>query len=198
MDLQNVKKNMEARGYGVHIFETAAEAADYLDETIRDTTVGIGGSCTVDDMGLYERLKVHNQVFWHWKDKSPDVYTNANSAKVYITSANGVAETGEIVNIDGAGNRLSAACYNKEVLYYVFGVNKLRPTLDEAIVRARTIAAPLNAQRLNRNTPCSGKPGKCYDCSSPERLCRSMSITMGKLSSVKRIEVIIINQELGY
>ena len=198
MDLQKIKENMERRGFGVHIFDTAAQAADYLVENIKGTSVGFGGSGTVDSMGLYERLKENNEVYWHWKDQTPGIHHKANAARVYITSANGVAETGEIVNIDGAGNRLSATTFDKETLYYVFGVNKIRPTLEEAITRARTIAAPLNAQRLNRDTPCKGKSGKCYDCNSPERLCRAMTITMGRLYTIKNIEVIIINEELGF
>ena len=113
-------------------------------------------------------------------------------------SANAITENGEIINIDGAGNRVAAASYDKERLYYVVGMNKIVPTLEDAMVRARTIAAPLNAERLHRDTPCAGKPGKCYDCSSPERLCRNISITLGKMLSIAAAEVIIIKQNLGY
>ena len=198
MDLLKAKENLEKRGYTVRIFDTCEEAAVHLDESIRDTTVGTGGSMTLDALNILERLEKHNTVYYRNRSKDIDDARKAMSAAVYITSANAVSENGEIVNIDGAGNRVAAASFDKERLYYVIGTNKIVPTLEDAITRARTIAAPLNAARLNRDTPCAGKPGKCYDCASQDRLCRNISITLGRMLSIGSVEVIIIKQDLGY
>ena len=164
MDLLKVKENLGKRGYTVRIFDTCEEAAAYLDESIRDTTVGTGGSMTLDALNILERLEKHNTVYYRNRSKDIDDARKAMSAAVYITSANAVSENGEIVNIDGAGNRVAAASFDKERLYYVIGTNKIVPTLEDAITRARTIAAPINDARLNRDSPCAGKRGKCYDC----------------------------------
>jgi L-lactate utilization protein LutC len=198
MDFEKTKASLEKRGFTVKIFDTCEQAADYLDENIKNTTVGTGGSMTLDALNILDRLEKTNTVYYRNRSKDPADARKAMFAPVYITSANAISENGEIVNIDGAGNRVAAASYDKERLYYVVGMNKIVPTLEDAIVRARTIAAPLNAERLHRDTPCAGKPGKCYDCSSPERLCRNISITLGKMLSIAAAEVIIIKQNLGY
>ena len=198
MDLEKTKASLEKRGFTVQIFDTCEQAADYLDENIKNTTVGTGGSMTLDALNILDRLEKTNTVYYRNRSKDPADARKAMFAPVYITSANAVSENGEIVNIDGAGNRVAAASYDKERLYYVVGINKIVPTLEDAMVRARTIAAPLNAERLHRDTPCAGKPGKCYDCASPERLCRNISITLGKMLSIAAAEVIIIKQNLGY
>lgn len=101
-DLEKLRANLEARGFRTTYFPTADEAAAYLDGQIDGKTVGIGGSMTVKEMGLYPRLAAHNQVVWHWEGGA---LRDAVLTDVYITSANALAETGEIVNIDGNGNR---------------------------------------------------------------------------------------------
>ena len=198
MDLQKAASNFEKRGYEVHVFDTASQAADYVADTVKNTTVGIGGSQTIKDMGLYERLCENNQVFWHWIEKTPEMYKGAADASVYLLSANGASENGDIVNIDGAGNRIAAACYKKDRLIYIIGENKIVPTLEDAIWRARNVAAPPNAKRLGMNTPCAVKADKCYDCNSPQRICRSMSIAMGKMMTIPRVEVILVKESLGF
>ena len=121
------------------------------------------------------------------------------TAPVYISSANGVAETGELVNIDGTGNRVSATLYGPEKVYFIVGLNKLAPDLEGAIWRARNIASPLNAKRLNRRTPCAmAEEMKCYDCRSPERICRGMTIHMGPMKGVGETVVVLIDETLGY
>ena len=118
---------------------------------------------------------------------------------MYISSANGVAETGELVNIDGTGNRVAATLYGPEKVYFIVGINKLTPTLEAAIWRARNIASPLNAKRLGRKTPCAlSEVMKCYDCQSPERICRGMTIHMGPMKGVGETIVVLIDEELGY
>lgn len=199
MNLENLQKNAEARGFSYRYFDTAAQAADYLAGSISGKTVGIGGSMTLLDMGIYERLQENNDVAWHWKTPGPETLAKAAAAQVYLTSVNGIAETGEIINIDGTGNRVAATLYDREKVYLVAGVNKLAPTYEEALWRARNIAAPLNARRLNRKTPCALKEEmKCYDCKSPERICNGLTVLWRKLGGVKECELVLIGQELGY
>ncbi len=199
MNLENLQKNAEARGFSYRYFDTAAQAADYLAGSISGKTVGIGGSMTLLDMGIYERLQENNDVAWHWKTPGPETLAKAAAAQVYLTSVNGIAETGEIINIDGTGNRVAATLYDREKVYLVAGVNKVAPTYEEALWRARNIAAPLNARRLNRKTPCALKEEmKCYDCKSPERICNGLTVLWRKLGGVKECELVLIGQELGY
>lgn len=199
MDIQKAMENLKKRGFDVSYFEDRASAVRYLTGEIRNTTVGFGGSVTVAQLGLYEALEPNNTVFSHsvQPDKAAAMH-GAAEADVYITSANGIAESGEIVNIDGAGNRVSATLHNKKTVYYVVGVNKFADTLEQAIWRARNIAAPKNAQRLNRKTPCAAKADRCYDCSSPECICRALVVMWKKMMGVGKAEVVIINEELGY
>lgn len=141
MAFETVKKNLEARGFSVQTFATAAEAAEYLNGAIDGVSVGIGGSITIQEMGLHDRLASHNTVYWHWTDGA-EVLSKAMTAQVYLTSVNGLAETGEILNIDGNGNRVASMLYGHRKVYLVAGRNKLAPTYEEALWRARNIAAP--------------------------------------------------------
>ena len=195
-DFTEVKKNLEQRGFTVRSFATKEEAAAYLDGAIDGTTVGFGGSVTLQDMGLYDRLAAHNQVHWHWVN-GPEERKQAMTTQVYITSANGLAETGEIINIDGGGNRVASTLYGHEKVYFVIGRNKLAPTYDEALWRARNIASPKNAQRLGCKTPCAVKGDRCYDCKSPGRICRGLVVLWGPMMGVEA-EVILVDEELGY
>ncbi len=196
MAFETVKKNLEARGFSVSTFSTAAEAAAYLDSAIDGTTVGIGGSMTVQQMGLHEKLAAHNEVHWHWTD-GPEARAKAAHADVYITSANGLTENGEIINIDGAGNRVASTLYGHKRVYFIIGRNKLAPTYDEALWRARNIAAPKNAQRLGKKTPCAVKGDRCYDCKSPDRICRGLVVLWEAMMGME-MEVVLVDEELGY
>ncbi len=195
MAFETVKKNLEARGFSVSTFSTAAEAAAYLDSAIDGTTVGIGGSMTVQQMGLHEKLAAHNEVHWHWTD-GPEARAKAAHADVYITSANGLTENGEIINIDGAGNRVASTLYGHKRVYFIIGRNKLAPTYDEALWRARNIAAPKNAQRLGKKTPCAVKGDRCYDCKSPDRICRGLVVLWGPSMGVET-EIVLVDEDLG-
>lgn len=193
-DIENLRKNLEDRGIQSSYFATAQAAADYLDQQIDGTTVGIGGSMTVKVMGLYPRLSAHNQVAWHWEGDSLE---EAAKTEVYLTSANGVAETGELINIDGNCNRIASSVYGHKRVYFVVGINKIEPDYDRALWRARNVAAPKNAQRLGRKTPCAVKGDRCYDCKSPERICRGLSVIWGRPTPVETMEVVLISEELG-
>ena len=198
MAFEKVRENLEQRGFRVSTFATAAEAAAYLGGAIDGATVGFGGSITVQEMGLYEKLGTHNQVIWHWKG-DPDAHTQAAQAQVYIASANGLAETGEIINIDGAGNRVASTLFGHQRVYFVIGRNKLAPTFEEALWRARNIAAPKNAQRLNKKTPCAVKGDRCYDCKSPERICRGLVVLWKPMMGMEEsTEIVLVDEDLGY
>ena len=194
-DFSKVKVNLERRGFAVSCFATAEEAMDYLDRKLDGKTIGIGGSMTIRDMGLDQRLGTHNQIIWHWKDGS---LQDAAAAQVYLTSVNGLAETGELINIDGTGNRVASAIFGHEEVYYIVGVNKLAPDYDKALWRARNIASPKNAQRLGKATPCAAKGDRCYDCSSPQRICRALTVLWEAPGGIGKSEVVLIDQELGY
>ncbi len=193
-DLKKLQQNLEERGFAVTRFDTAAQAADYLDAALDGKTVGIGGSMTVQEMGLAERLSKHTQVLSHWAGSSTQ---EAAGAQVYLCSVNGAAETGELINIDGTGNRVASGLFGHEKVYFIVGRNKVAPDYDAALWRARNIAAPKNAQRLGRKTPCAVKGDRCYDCKSPERICRALVVYWEKPNSMD-MEVVLVDEDLGY
>lgn len=200
MDLQGIQAAFEKKGYTFRYFETGAQAAAYLDGAIDGRTVGFGDSQTLNALGLYERLAAHNTVFspMHLPE-GETFYTEAEKCthtQVYLVSVNGAAETGEMVNIDGFGNRVAGSLYCHEKVYFVFGVNKLAPTLEQALWRARNIAAPRNAKRLGKRTPCAVKGDRCYDCNAPDRICNGVLLHLHKMSVVDA-EIILIGEELG-
>ena len=186
---------LRQRGFTVSVFETAEAAADYLDGAIDGRTVGFGGSMTLEAMDLWERLRTHNQVYSHLHGFP--LGPEAAGAQVYVTSVNGLAETGEVINIDGIGNRVASALYGHEKVYIIAGINKIAEDYDAALWRARNIAGPKNAQRLSKKTPCALKGDKCYDCSSPERICRGLVVQWEPMTGMET-EVVLIGEELGY
>ncbi len=198
---ETISKNLEKLGYGVRAFENAAQAAEYLRASIHGTTVGIGGSLTVQQLDVTKDLRGDNTVFWHWEPlpgKTPaEMRTAAITADVYLSSVNGIAETGEIVNIDGSCNRISSVFYGHRKVFLIAGRNKIAPSCEAALYRAKNVAAPLNAQRLGRKTPCALKADRCYECQSPERICKGLSILWQKPSGAD-IEVLLINEDLGF
>lgn len=201
MNLSTLQTNLEKLHYYVKVFNTKEEASEYLGESIQGKTVGFGGSVTLAQMSLYEKLRENNTVIWHLKmnegEDVKQVRKDATRANVYITSVNGISENGEIVNIDNTGNRVAAATFGCDKVYFIIGCNKIAPDLSQAIFRARNIAAPLNAKRLGMKTPCAVQGDKCYDCDSPQRICRNLSIFLKKPTGCE-YEVILINQPLGY
>ena len=199
MNVQRTMESLTRAGFAVRYFETAKEAADYLDESISGKTVGLGGSVTIEQMGLYERLSARNTVFWHWRTNDLETRTAAAGAEVYLSSANAIAETGEIVNIDGSGNRVAATLYHHERVVFVVGVNKIAEDYESAVYRARNVAAPLNTRRLGLKTPCAvGKEIKCYNCASKDRICCGVVTLLWPMRSVKVTEVVLVGESLGY
>ena len=192
--------NLKELGYDTHYFENRDDAIAYLNSTIDGTSVGIGGSVTVKELNLFDILKTHNEVYWHMlesdRTKSREIINKAKDAKVYISSVNAISANGEIVNIDGTSNRIASISYGHEDVYFIIGKNKIAENLHEAINRAQNVAAPLNAIRLNRKTPCV-KDKKCHNCKSPDRICRNMQILSTAPTGMK-YHVILIDENLGY
>ena len=219
MNREILKKNFEAGGFIVTFFDTKEAAADYIVESISGsaggsgstggsgsaggsgsiggsgTTVGFGGSMTAKEMGLYDRLKAAgNDCVWHWADadKGPAVFEKAFHAENYILSANGVSEEGYIVNIDGTGNRIAATVYGKKKVWFVVGKNKIVPTLEEAMKRADTTAAILNAKRF---LPADAAEEQIE--AKRDQSCRAMTIHRKPMNGMV-CEIVFVDEELGY
>jgi len=195
--LKNLRKNRFAAGY----YATAAEAMDYLCASIRGKTVGFGDSHTLLAMNAAELLRTANTAVY---DPTPlsgaafkEAADRAMTAQVFLLSVNAAAETGELVNIDSSGNRVAGSLWGHEKVYFVFGVNKVEPTLERAIWRARNVAAVTNASRFGFRTPCAAKGDKCYDCASSDRICNTLCVYMKKEKSME-MEVVLIGEPLGY
>ena len=150
-------------------------------------------------MRQYMEIKEQNQdsiLFFRLGDFYEMFGADARTASVYVTSANALAETGEIVNIDGNGNRVSSTIFGHETVYFVVGENKITSDLPSAWDRARNIAAPKNAARLGKNTPCAAD-GVCHDCQSPQCICSVITVHRRKPSSCNAV-VILVHESLGY
>ena len=200
MDAEKLQRSLRARGWDFKHFATGEEAADYLAGELSGASVGIGGCGTADAIGLYDKLKaVCPDVAWHWKEEDQlAARMRAMTTDAYVCSANAIAETGEIVNIDGMGNRIAATTFGHKRLYIVAGKNKVCPDLESAIHRARNVAAPLRARSMGMNTPCTrGEELKCCDCSAADRVCCAMTILMHKMMGMDKCELILIDQDLG-
>ena len=201
MDFTKVKGALEARGFAVTVCSTAEKAAAYLNEQIDGASVGFGGSMTLKELGLFDTLSKHNTVYSHWNPPegmaANELRAAAATADVFLASVNGLAETGDMIDIDGAGNRVSSTLYGHKKVYLVVGRNKLAATYDEALWRARNIAAPKNAQRLGAKTPCAVKADRCYDCKSPGRICRALVVLWRNMMGGDA-EVVLVDADLGY
>lgn len=163
--------------------------------------IGCGGSATLQQLGLIDSLAEHNRLFTHTGKTGAEfeamLSAELRDTDVYLTSANALAETGELVNIDGNGNRVASTLFGHQKVYFILGRNKIAPTLDAAIWRARNVAAPKNAQRLRRRTPCAVKADRCYDCNSPDRICKGL-VVLWRAMGMSEMEVVLINEDLGF
>ena len=194
-DLNKLLLNLKQRGFHASLFETCEEANSYLVGRLAGKTIGMGGCMTVQDMGLDTALT--NAGANLIRHRTGGTHAQAAAAPVYISSVNGAAETGELINIDGTGNRVASTIFGHEALYIILGANKVEPDFEKALWRARNISAPLNAKRLNKNTPCAVNGDRCYDCSSPDRICRALAVLWGPPKGIGHVEVIVVNQNLG-
>ena len=204
MDREKFLKALENKGYKASYFETGNQAADYLCSVIKDCTVGFGGSRTViDELGMVERLAEHNVCIcpeqpYRPKDKTfNEAALDTLRTDVFLLSVNGAAEDGTLVNIDGTGNRVGSSLFGHKKVFFVFSENKVMPTVNDAVERARNVASPRNAAFLECRTPCAVKGDKCYDCSSPDRICNAMVLYLHAMEGTE-MEVVLIGEPLGY
>ncbi len=201
MDISRVISSLKSKNYSVHFFEKAEEAVQYLCDVHQNQTIGLGDSMTLTSLGLYERLSRNNQVYAPQKSETNVEFLTLAGQTLktdsFITSVNALSEDGYMVNIDGTGNRIAASIFGHQKVYFVLGTNKIVPTQAEALWRAQNIAAPKNAQRLKRKTPCALKADRCYNCSSPERICNGTILYQQKMNDIA-MEVLLINQNLGF
>ena len=189
--------------YDVSRFAERTAAADYLAAEIRGKRVGFGDSETLRALSLYERLSVHNEVI-----DPPRVGhvggieaflaagREALMTDVFLLSANAITEQGQILNMDGAGNRVAGSLFGHEKTYFVVGINKLVPDIAAGIERIHRIAAPRNAHRKGKKTPCAKDGTRCYDCAALERICNALTIHYKKMS-YRPMELVLIEEELG-
>lgn len=198
--LSNLAKNLEKKGYKVSAFDTSQDASNYLESSIQGKIVGFGDSITINKMGLHDILGKNNEIHSPMLATDADDFikraSKALNTDIFLLSVNAITQKGEIVNIDGTGNRVAGSLFNHEKVIFVIGKNKIVDNIDAAIWRARNIAAPQNAKRLGLKTPCAIKADKCYDCKSPDRICNALTIHMRKMNDID-MEVILINEDIG-
>ena len=203
---QKIIKNLEKRHFEAYYVKNKNEALQKALEIIsKDETTSWGGSMTIEEIGLIDYLenngyKTFNRSKAKTSEEKREIVIKGLSADNFLMSANALSEDGEIVNIDGHGNRISALCYGPEKIIMVIGMNKIAKNLDDAISRARNTAAPINAKRVSNyfevETPCV-QTGSCADCKSETSICSQILIT--RLCWPKnRIKVILVNEDLGY
>ena len=194
-------KAMKKRQFDAYYCSTAAEAVEKVLELIpAGDVVSWGGVATADELGIKDRLRQRNQpVIDRDTAKTPDermaMLRQALGCDTFLMSSNAISEDGQLVNIDGTGNRMAALCFGPRQVIVVAGMNKVAGDLQSAVSRARHIAAPANAQRFEGNTPCR-VTGQCGDCTSPDCICAQMVITRF-CNPAGRIKVVLVGEELG-
>lgn len=197
---QVLVQNLKSRHFEAYYCATAAEALDKALEIIpKEATVGWGGAMSAEQIGLQDALRARNKVFDRYSAPTPEEF-NARMkqsllADVFITGANAISMDGQMVNIDGLGNRVAAIVYGPDSVVVVAGMNKVVDTLEDAVTRARTVAAPMNKQRFAHQTPCE-VTGKCGDCKAEGCICNQILITR-HCRPAGRIKFILVGEELG-
>ena len=196
-------KNLRRRNMEAHYCATAAEAVAKVLELIPDgSSVTWGGSMTVRDMGLPQALRERGTLNVLDRDLVEDpaekqqMYLCAFTADVYLSSANALSEDGVIVNIDGNGNRVAAITWGPKKVIFVIGLNKVAPTVEDAVARARGTASPINAQRFDIDTPCR-IDGVCHNCNSPESICSYIHLLRNSRGGNRHV-VVLVGEPLGY
>ena len=205
IDIEKTIKALERNKFVVHYFETGAEAVAYLKNRIQNKCVAIGDSRTLLEIGIHDTLSEVNEDITDIQRPLPgesfrDTALRTMGRDVFLTSVNALSQTGEMVNIDGTGNRVAASLFGSQEVFFVLGVNKITPDLASAIYRARNVAAPLNSKKNKKSSlnPCATLDEKCYDCGSPDRICNALTIYYKKMRNIQTMEIIIINESLGF
>lgn len=195
MNIEKTVKNLKLRGFTVTQFRTGAEAGEYLKAQLTGHTVGFGGSKTVDQIGLYDMLP-EGSAIWHWRTPGWETYEKAAVAEMYVSGCNAITEGGEIVSIDGRGNRIASQVFGHKKVWIVVSTSKIVENLDAAIYRARNTVAIENGKRFPDNNPPCKIDGKCHDCRSPEKFCRALTVLWAPMMGMET-EVVLIDEALG-
>lgn len=191
-------KNME--GYYINSREELFEKLKQLID--EGSIVGVGDSMTLFETGVIDFLRGGS---FNFLDKYEDGLTSEDKREIYIKnfsadtfmcSTNALTESGELYNIDGNGSRVAPMIYGPKQVIIVTGINKIVRNIEEAEKRVRQYAAPIDAKRLNKDTPCT-KIGYCVDCKSPNRICNDFVVIRGQFIK-GRIKILIIGESLGY
>jgi len=204
--LEDLKKALEENNFEVFLADNAAQASDIVREEILPKTgansVSWGGSMTFLDTGLYKAIKENSDLEvldTFDKNISPEENLERRRqsllADLFITGTNAVTETGQLINLDMIGNRVGAITFGPKNVVILLGRNKIVGDLDEALYRVKNYAAPTNAMRLDKKTPCV-KTSYCEECKSPDRICNYWTITE-KSFPKGRIKVVLINEDMG-
>jgi hypothetical protein len=198
---QILVNNLKNRHFDAYYCDNSADALKKALELIPEgASIGWGGAMSAQQIGLIDAVKAGN---YRPVDRMAAVTPEEREAlekecmfcDVFLTGANGMSMDGQMVNIDGTGNRVAATIFGPKQVLVIVGMNKVMETLDEAVRRARTVAAPMNQQRFMKNVPCS-KTGCCADCKSEECICNQIVITR-HCRPVGRIKFIVVGESLG-
>lgn len=198
---QLLVKNLRSRHYEAYFCDTKEQALEKALELIpKGATVGWGGAMSAQQIGLLDAINngEYNAID---RDKAANPEERKKAMKsclladVFLTGANALSMDGQMVNIDGNGNRVAAIVYGPERIIVIAGMNKVMDTLEAAVIRARTVAAPMNKQRFPAQTPCE-VTGTCSDCKSEDCICNQILITRNS-KPAGRIKVILVAEELG-
>ena len=199
---QTVIDNLEKRNMNGFYADSKEKAADKVLELLEeDSSVSWGGSMTLKEINLFDKLQKKN---FELLDRSQaensqqkeEIYHQALNADFYLMSSNAVTQDGKLVNVDGNGNRLAALIYGPKKVIIVAGINKVTIDEESAIKRVRNQAAPANAIRLNQNTPCA-ETGYCNSCQIEDTICCQTVITR-RSRQKNRINVILVGENLGF
>lgn len=196
---QKVIKGLESRNMCGYYASTKEEAKELALKLIPEGgSVTMGGAMSAHEIGLVDAVKKGNYRFIDRNDyEDPrEAYLQAYDVDAFLSSTNAITEDGILVNIDGTANRVSAIAYGPKKVIMIVSMNKVCDDVDGAMKRARNVAAPINAQRFVKTTPCA-KTGSCMNCKSPETICCQFLITRYSRFP-ERIHVILVNDVLGF
>lgn len=195
-------KNLKSRHFDAYYCENKADAlAKALELIPEGAAVAWGGALSADQIGLTDAVRngnyrVIDRSAGQTPEEKKEIIRNWLFSDVFLSGANALSLDGQMVSIDGTGNRVAAICYGPGMVLVVAGMNKVEDTLDAAIRRARTVAAPMNKQRFQNQTPCA-ITGVCADCKSEGCICNQIVITR-HCRPVGRIKFIIVGEDLGF
>lgn len=193
---------LKSRHFDAYYCATKEDAAEKILSLIPETdTVSWGGSLTMEELGIISRIKQEGRTIIDRgtaKNEAAkiELMRQALLCDTYLTSTNALTEDGELVNIDGNGNRTAAMMFGPKSVIIACGMNKIVKTVPDAVSRARNYAAPVNAQRFDIRTPCH-ETGMCADCKSPQSICTYIVRTR-LCKPAGRIKVVLVGETLGF